>query len=61
MEIQGSNRELEALLTATVIAVSIIKSDESEPAEVDCNLLQKWMDLISGKLAETGEYKDDET
>ena len=60
MEINGSNRELEALLTATVIAISIIKSDESEPAEVDCKVLQKWMELISGKLVESGDYKDDE-
>jgi hypothetical protein len=50
MEIQGSNRELEALATATVIAISIIKEDSSETAEVDCRILNQWLNLISEKL-----------
>lgn len=56
MDIQGSNRELEALLASTVISISIIKKDESETAEVDCKILIKWLEVISNKLKETGEY-----
>ena len=60
MDIQGSNRELEALLTSTVIAMSIIKDDESENAEVDGRILAKWGDLISEKLRATGDYEEDD-
>lgn len=58
MDIQGSNRELEALLTSTMIAITIIKEDESENAEIDCKILNQWANLIGDKLKETGEYEE---
>lgn len=61
MDIQGSNRELEALLTSTVIAISIIKEDSSENAEVDCKILNQWVTVISEKLKATGDYEEETT
>jgi len=47
MKIEGSKRELEALLTACIITSTFASQDENEVSEVDSKILLKWADAIT--------------